>query len=301
MGETSVESKYASEVRRLSRQCPAVWEVITPEVAVELLGGNIGNRAPKVRRQSQLTRDIVADKFVPNGETIIVGKTRLLDGQNRLYACIKAGVPIVSLVVRGMDDDAFDSLDQGTPRSVVDKLRQIDGVISPTNAAAMLAILWRFDTEKFRTAFGWQASITVSEAVETLGRHPDAMDAMSGIGVSARRSGFPVAAVTAMYLKCRESDTELAEDFFGRLVSGAGIEADEPVFRLRKRFLQNRTTKAKLSPMDQCVLIAKAWNATKTDTEMKQLKARRRKVSVADGTRGKSAPAATSETFPDIN
>lgn len=274
----------------LIRTVGVKWEIITPTDAATILGMNTGNRHPKPKRQAQLERDIAQGRFIPNGETIIIGKTRLLNGQNRLLACIRADRPFISLVVRGIDDHAFDSMDQVTPRSVVDKLRTMGHVSNPTGLASALSILWRFDTGRYRNAFGWQMHPTIGEALATLSEHPEVEDAVATIGAHARSVGFPTAAISAMSIICGRTDSELAEGFFARLVSGEKLTADEPVYLLRRRFDANRTAKAKLTVLEQSILIVKAWNATRGEAEMKQLKSRRRKV----------GEAPTSETFPEI-
>lgn len=290
-------NEYTQTAARLTAQCAVRWEVITPEIAAELLALNTDNRRPKDKRQAQITRDILERAFVPNGETIIVGKTRLLDGQNRLMACAAAGVPIVSLVVREMDDDAFASLDQGTPRSIVDRLQK-DGVPNATMVAAATSVVWRFGTGRAESAKGWMTGPTVAEAMDTIGRHPLILTATRSLGLTAQRAGLPAGGICGMYVRCCEIDALTADDFFGRLTTGADLGADEPVYLLRSRLLKERAAGRLIPASGLCTLIAKAWNATRESRTVGTLKGRRRLNIPRDGR--PSLRTGYTERFPSL-
>src|SRR5690242_3389923 len=61
----------------------------------------------------------------------------LRDGQNRLMACMRAGVPFRTHVVFGIDDDAFDRMDQGKNRDAADVLTMAGHSNANTIAAAV--------------------------------------------------------------------------------------------------------------------------------------------------------------------
>jgi hypothetical protein len=46
----------------------------------------------------------------------------MIDGQHRCFACIKSGVPFLTLVVRNIARQAYDRIDLGAKRTNVDVL-----------------------------------------------------------------------------------------------------------------------------------------------------------------------------------
>jgi hypothetical protein len=66
---------------------------------------------------------MMADEWMLTGDTIKFSDAGLLrDGQNRLRACQRAGVPFRTHIVFGIEDEAFDRLDQGKNRNGADVL-----------------------------------------------------------------------------------------------------------------------------------------------------------------------------------
>lgn len=91
----------------------------TPELA-ELILKNLGsnNRPLRSRAVAKYAEFMVNDDWTLTGETIAFSdRERLRNGQHRLAACIRAGVPFETLVVFGIDDKAFDVIDSGTKRT----------------------------------------------------------------------------------------------------------------------------------------------------------------------------------------
>jgi hypothetical protein len=91
--------------------------VITPALAQWIIDNlNTRNRKRRPKRIQTYARAMVIG-WVLNGATLVFSRTAILDGQNRLYACIVAQVPFKTHVVFGIDGDAFDSIDAGASRT----------------------------------------------------------------------------------------------------------------------------------------------------------------------------------------
>ena len=98
-------------------------EVITPQVAKALLDKNTNNRTITKSHLAMLKSEILDGNWQYNGQPIIIGQTgRLLDGQHRLTAVIETGIPIETAVVRGVDEEAFVTMDTGKVRGGSDVL-----------------------------------------------------------------------------------------------------------------------------------------------------------------------------------
>jgi hypothetical protein len=75
---------------------------VSPELAEMLLGNNTGNRPLKERVLQTYERDMAAGNFDLTGETIILDEHwKLLNGQHRLNACIRAKKSFPALIVQG--------------------------------------------------------------------------------------------------------------------------------------------------------------------------------------------------------
>jgi len=116
-----------AEQKRINKEVSVTIEIITPEAAMNYLQNNLRNNNIKNRKINATTvngyvKDILSGRW-KIGAPIIFGKNNgLLDGQTRCTAVVKAQKPIMSIVVRGVDDSIFDVLDCGKRRTHKDVL-----------------------------------------------------------------------------------------------------------------------------------------------------------------------------------
>jgi hypothetical protein len=115
-------------------------EVFTPDLSMRLLEDfNVGNRNFKTGKIKEYAQDMAEDRWALTGDTIKFSDQRLLDGQNRLRACIQAGVSFSSHVIFGLLDDTFDRIDKGKVRAAHDLLT----IAGYKNAGALAqAVRW---------------------------------------------------------------------------------------------------------------------------------------------------------------
>lgn len=120
-------------------------EVITPEMAKEYLALNMDpNRAICPSLVDRYKRDMLADRWRLSGEAIRFNKNgELIDGQHRLSAAIRAGVPFTSLVIRGLDNEVINVIDSGKSRSASDvlKLHRYSNTAALAAAARWLMVM----------------------------------------------------------------------------------------------------------------------------------------------------------------
>lgn len=102
-------------------------ETITPEIAEEYLKRNKVNRIKNDRKVAQYAYDMKQGAWQLNGEAIrFDSEGNLKDGQHRLYAIKKSGVPVCITVMRNVDPDVS-IYDRGRNRSTTDSMI-IDGM-----------------------------------------------------------------------------------------------------------------------------------------------------------------------------
>ncbi len=95
---------------------------ITPELAKKWLDkANTSNRKVRITHVDYLVRQIMIGNFILTGATIafdVFG--RLIDGQHRLWACVKSNIPITAFVVTGLSEKAYEATDQNIVRRIQD-------------------------------------------------------------------------------------------------------------------------------------------------------------------------------------
>lgn len=136
---------YGENVERMYPDVRISIERITPEIAEQMLVANVKNRKAKSKPLKAVEGVINNGEWSMNGEAIVFDKFgKLSDGQHRLMACVKTGKPIDVIVVRGVEEDAQDTIDNGTARQLSDYV-MIDGYKNYTDVAAIGKALIRKD------------------------------------------------------------------------------------------------------------------------------------------------------------
>jgi hypothetical protein len=119
-------------------------ESIGPFHASAYLESNTKNRRLNDAHVRRLTDIMLAGDWWMNGETIIFGADgTLLNGQHRLHAIIKSGATVDCLVVRGIDEHAFRTLDGGRTRTTGEVL-SMDGEKNANCVASAVQALLSF-------------------------------------------------------------------------------------------------------------------------------------------------------------
>lgn len=114
-------------------------ETITPEIAKEYLKRNFNNRPLREKDISFYSNQIKSGLWRLTGQGISFDKSnKLIDGQHRLNAIIRANKAVEMLVVRDVSSDTFDVYDTGKNRSAGDVL-SINGVKNSVKAASIIA------------------------------------------------------------------------------------------------------------------------------------------------------------------
>lgn len=123
---------------------------IDPSAAQEILSTrNNGNRPPKPNKVQQFSDDMTKANWGVTGDTIKFGTDgRLLDGQNRLAACVRSGKSFCTHVVFGIAPELFGRMDIGKPRNSADVLH-IAGFKYASTLAAAIRWAYLLDTDPY--------------------------------------------------------------------------------------------------------------------------------------------------------
>lgn len=261
-------------IRQPSLSLQARVETITPEKASEMLAHNIGNRPMRRDYVAELVALILRGEFALNGEAIkLAHDGTVLDGQHRLAAIARAGIPVQVLVVRGVDKSAFITIDRGRPRTNADVLG-CDGYKNATKLAATVSLVWRYMRGEVHRSF----KPTAAQMLEVMSQFPHITESVDFTMVLYRKQDAPVIAVpsvvAAIHAIVVQGGTarDAVEEFFARVVDGVGLSAESPVLRLRSRLLSVRTGSWKLKRNAEFAITIKAWNAYALGESLKVLK-----------------------------
>lgn len=150
------------------------YALITPDVAAELIGRNENNRSKKLLKVDQYAKDMRAGKWHPDASDIkfdVNGK--LLDGQNRLLACIQADVPFPTLVRTGLDAEAQPHMDTGATRTIGDVFK-MHKVPDFNNVAAAVSLRSRYESlvASGDSILERRLPLTRQESLDYLAEHP---------------------------------------------------------------------------------------------------------------------------------
>jgi len=230
---------------------------ITPEVAAEWLERwNILNRPVSRSNVDDLARAIRERRWLLTGEPITFSERRLIQGQHRLLAIVAAGIPVQSLVIWGVVDDAFDILDQGKRRSAADVLAS-HGHENANTIAAMMPYIWAYERE--RGSFTVQRYEKLSPgqiAKQITQRHIDA--SKKGRSVWVKRM-MPPGMTSAIFYITHAIDPALADAFWADVASDAPRKHNATL--LATRLMRQADNQRDCTKEHKFAWAACAWNA----------------------------------------
>lgn len=246
-------------------------ETITPTMAAALLEMNTKNRPLSPSRVSAIKNAIKNGEWKANGDAIRISESNvLLDGQTRLSAIVSAGVPVQSVIIRGLPDDVFSTIDiNGAKRNAADILA-IRGVPHYKNCAAIaLSVL------------NWEKS-GLSSTTAVLSKRPTTTEveirASTDLGIqeaaSFAKNQFLAKMVTvkiAGYVRylTYKNNPSLSDAFFDGLIRGVDLHEGSPVLLLRDALIKDAAANRK---MPYTLKVALCIYAYKTFCEGRTLK-----------------------------
>lgn len=244
---------------------------VTPETAQAWASLNTRNRNVRYNRVAQLARDMKAGKWTLNGESIkIAADGTILDGQHRIYACIQAGVPFETVVIRGLLLETQDTIDTGMPRRMADQLA-LRGEVS----AALLAAITRW-------AFKWMHGVRTQGATDQEPSHAEMLALIEAeprfreAAAWAERARKQFRSVNGSvygmaWLLFHGTDHLSAEVFLEKVLTGEDMKAGHPALTFRNRIWRARENGERLNQYEQLGYLIMAWNAFKDERNLAKL------------------------------
>jgi hypothetical protein len=253
---------------------------ITPVVAQKWLDGatDFKNRPIKEGVILKYSRDMANGVWQMNGETMKFarrnnGSAVMIDGQHRALACIRSGNTFQSLVIFGIDESTYTSMDSGSTRQPADFLsRSGHQYVHPVIAAARMSFAHKAGGNP--TVRGRGSSATNQEILDIVAGAPELEDSAVAIYNIAGGHSKLLAPSISVYLYYRfgQIDADWRDLFFEGLYHGAGLKSKSPILLLRTRLIDNLSASTKLTPTVKTALVIKAWNAFISGRDLRLLR-----------------------------
>lgn len=136
--------------------------LVTPKYAEELLKMNTNNRKVRQAKIDSLAESMKKGEWELSNDAIVISEGNvLLNGQHRLLAVIKSGVPCNFIIYTGAPDSAFGIMDTPALRSLADVV-QHKGEANHTNTAATvnkLALLLADHENGYETTYRFSRNL----------------------------------------------------------------------------------------------------------------------------------------------
>lgn len=242
----------------------ATVETITPKLAAEWLMKNISyNRKLLNRKVDNLVSAINRGEWQMNGASIVFDENdNLIDGQNRLTAISRCTRPSVDcVVVRGVEESAYQTIDSGSPRKDADRLREL-GVEHTGPTANFLQILHRHRNDVLSTI--GSNSRWAMTGTQLISLYEEETEAAIEESVEKFRRGAAARLMTPRFaifshFAFGEIDKEKAEGFMEKVGTGIGLTPNCPCWSLRETLSQRKYKKMMPKEVLACIILA--WNA----------------------------------------
>lgn len=251
---------------------------MTVKMAYKLLENDqrIQNRTVSEALVNRFARMMVGGKWHLDGNPIKEDEEgKLLDGQHRLWAFIKAAeidpnVVVYFSIVKGVDESSLLVMDTGRKRGLNDFL----GIQGKKNTAVMAAAarwLWWYDNVRTGnlTSIG---GATNPEMAMAIAAHPLIEEASSLVaGSSEAKAKVPSGGLAFLLTKGLEINRVTTETFLYGLNNGSGLDDGSPILQLRRRMDRLPKGGGATNTMKKTALAIKAWNMFKLGLSNKAL------------------------------
>ena len=242
---------------------------VTPEMAVQILERNELNRPLNDQHVHRIARQITEGKWKFNGDTIKISSNHsVVDGQHRLWAIIEAKQAVDTIIVTGIERDAFATIDTlRKPRSGSDVIA-LAGTLKYRNMiAAALGWLIRYQRGVLQTYNQPQNKVENSDIEAAFKEHPGIVRAVERCMPLRGLANPGIVAFT--YYVALDRNGLLAEKLVDTLIDPAGVSINDPLFRLRSYFTSDHH-KRKEAVMS-IALMFKALNAARAGRKVSAL------------------------------
>jgi len=234
---------------------------VSPKLAEYILENlNIGNRSKKVEKIKVYSNDMVSGNWSLTNATLAFGSDGYLkDGQNRLSACVRAGVPFKTHAIFGIEPESFIHMDVGANRSNMDVFT-IMGTPYPSMTGAVIRHIVAFRGCKANTKSVKMTNDELRNYYNTEINSAMLELSIKLAKITKKNTLIPVPPLAALfYIVSVNGDLEKAKSFLDDLAAGVGT-VRSPVRKLLHTLTEIRVAnRNKVMPDVMSILLARTW------------------------------------------
>lgn len=258
--------------------------MVTPIIAAEWLKVNTSNRKKKKLNLALVTEEMSKGDWVEGEDSVdFIGfnkKGDLVNGQHTLHGIIASGKSLWLEVKLNMSQRSVEVMDTGFKRTAGDLLA-MDSFPNPNEASAIAKFVMLFDEGRYSDAAN--STIKSNSSSTTASNYrvkrfvksvPDMNDIILDFKKLNKKTHriLSTSHLCAFYILFRRKSARDAEDFFEKLISGAGLSQLSPIYHLREKLLYDRSTKGrKMQLRHKIAYVVLAWNFYREDKRVKSL------------------------------
>ena len=231
-------------------------------MAKELLEGQTKNRKISKSTVKKYKEFMKLGQWVLNGEPLIFGGSKLIDGQHRLTACVESGQSFRVVWIELDKEEVFKTLNQGKRRNGADVL-SVFGHANSTNVFSSICILARIDKfgELGYQGFGNAGRLPIPnhEVEEYASKYPHLDVSIRKCEAWYRQFRLKKGPLAALHYLLRRSEADrvpMGEDsddlksdaFMQSLCLGMNLGKGNPILPLRNSLLRQMSANEKISP-----------------------------------------------------
>lgn len=209
--------------------------------AEKWLASNVSNRNVRASRVRNYATAMTEGRWLYTADPIRFDEDgRLIDGQHRLMAVVRAGVEVPMQVVRGLDRQARDAVDTGAVRTASDALKVRGFTHTPQLAATVPLVNWLLKDAPYA------ATYTRDEVVHWVEVHDGLAETVELAVRNRNLLPCQLAPFAAAHYAARRaaSDDAAPETFFiEQLVETIGLTTASPALATRRYLLGTRENK----------------------------------------------------------
>ena len=248
--------------------------LVTPSYAKRLLEKNTNNRRVNEATLNRYFRDMIDGKWKEDtGECIKISKSgKILDGQHRLLAVIKANKNINLHVIENLDDEIFDVLDTGRVRNSTDTFK-IKGIKNETIIPSCINKYTAYTKNK-RKLDSRTESLTNSDILDIYQKDEafwQNVAKKSMVWYNQFAKILSPSQIGGTYAYFCDISTKDADRFMTQLATGNNIE-NPSINLLRNKLMSDKLSINKMPQDTKFAIVIKAWNFFRKNESPKLLK-----------------------------
>ncbi|MFA0155687.1 hypothetical protein [Vibrio sp. 10N.261.46.A3] len=238
----------------------------------KLLEINTNNIPPTPTKINLYADTMIKGEWIYNGDTIRVSKSGvLLDGQNRLMAALKAKMNLTCDLLVGLDEEVFNTIDQGRVRQkghlVAREITELSGRDAAHLTTAVTKIL-KYKANLAQSTTGgkdgkFASMFTADRVIEYANRNPEIVEQLKTIksNFAVHRANLSQSTLLFIYHIGARHDEEYTLKFLKKAVLGLGLKEGETLYIYNQVLNDLKMKKYQWTPTIKDKTLMKVWSS----------------------------------------